>query len=330
MGPEALAQVLRPLSDAFPAADHPRLLVGLAVADDAAVYRLTDDLAVVQTVDFFAPVVDDPYTYGAVAAINAMSDVWAMGGEVALALNVAGFPDDTPAEVMTEVFRGGAAMVRAAGGVIAGGHTVYDREPKYGLAVTGVVHPDRICTKGGARPGDALYLTKPIGSGLIVTAAKRDLPGIEPALEAAIAVMLQPNRHPAHLAVAAGVRTMTDITGFGLLGHADEMARASGVRLRIEAARVPLLAGALDCVAEGVGTGGANRNAEYVGPRVDFDAAVSDALRAVLWDPQTAGGLLIAARPEVAADLEARYAGDGLPLWRIGTVAAGAGIEVAP
>ena len=218
MGPEALAQVLRPLSNAFPARDHPRLLVGLEGPDDAAVYKLDDETAVVQTVDFFAPIVDDPYVFGAVAAVNAMSDVWAMGGEVAFALNIAGFPEDTPASVITEVFRGGADKVREAGGVIAGGHTVYDVEPKYGLTVTGIVHPDRIATKGGARPGDVLYLTKPLGSGLIATAAKRDIPGAAGWLEGAIAVMLQLNRHPAHLAMAAGVRTMTDITGFGLLG----------------------------------------------------------------------------------------------------------------
>src|SRR5215212_9991564 len=202
MGPEALAQVLRPLSNAFPARDHPRLLVGLEGPDDAAVYRLDDETAIVQTVDFFAPVVDDPYTFGAVAAVNAMSDVWAMGGEVAFALNIAGFPEDTPASVITEVFRGGADKVREAGGVIAGEHTVYDIEPKYGLTVTGLLHPDRIATKGGARPGDLLYLTKSLGSGLITTAAKRGIPDADRWLAEAMRVMLRFNRHASHLAIA--------------------------------------------------------------------------------------------------------------------------------
>lgn len=328
MGPEALAQVLRPLSQQFTGTSFPRLLAGLDRADDAAVYKLNDEQAIVQTVDFFAPIVDDPYVFGAVAAVNAMSDVWAMGGEVVLALNIAGFPEDVPAAVIAEVFRGGAEKVAEAGGVIAGGHTVYDIEPKYGLCVTGLVHPDRIATKGGARPGDLLYLTKPLGSGLIVTAAKRDLPGVESWLAGAIEVMLQFNRHPAHLAIAAGVRTMTDITGFGLLGHADEMARASAARVRIDAARVPLMAGALECVAMDVGTGGAGRNEAYVSPRVTFAPDVPADLRAVLWDPQTAGGLLIAIRPTAAPALEAAFAADALPLWRIGDVGEGEGIDV--
>src|SRR5215204_1418299 len=198
MGPEDLEPVLRPLSDYFPAALHPRLLVGLEGPDDAAVYQLDDQQAIVQTVDFFAPVVDDPFTFGAVAAVNAMSDVWAMGGEVVLALNIAGFPEDVPSSVISEIFRGGAQMIGEAGGVIAGGHTVYDVEPKYGLCVTGLVHPERIARKGGATPGERLYLTKPLGSGLITTAAKRDIAGADAWLEGAIAVMLQFNRHASH------------------------------------------------------------------------------------------------------------------------------------
>jgi len=328
MGPEALAQVLRPLSSTFTASAFPRLLVGLEVADDAAVYRISDDLAMVQTVDFFAPVLDDPYTYGAVAAVNAMSDIWAMGGEVVLALNIAGFPEDVPAAMISEIFRGGAEQVRAAGGVIAGGHTVYDREPKYGLAVTGLVHPNRITTKGAARPGDTLYLTKPLGSGLIVTAAKNDLPGAAAWAEGAAAWMLRTNRHPSHLAVAAGVRCMTDVTGFGLLGHADEVARASGVRLRIQASALPVMDGARACIALGVGTGGAARNQAYAGPRVSLAPEIEPDLPGLLWDPQTAGGLLIAAPPQVAAALEAAFAAEQLPLWRFGAVEVGEGIRV--
>lgn len=328
MGPEALAQVLRPLSTTFPAAAHPRLLIGLEGPDDAAVYRLSDELAVVQTVDFFSPVVDDPYTFGAVAAVNAMSDVWAMGGEVALALNIAGFPEDMPAMVISEIFRGGAEAVRDAGGVIAGGHTIYDVEPKYGLCVTGTVHPGRIATKGGARPGDALYLTKPLGSGLITTAAKRELPGSDRWLAAAVEVMLQFNRHASHLAVAAGVRTMTDVTGFGLLGHADEIARASDVGLKLKAGHVPLIDGVLEAVRLDVGTGGAGRNEAFTGPRVRFESDVPDPVRAVLWDPQTAGGLLMAVRPEHTQSLEAAFAADALALHRIGEVLPGTGILV--
>lgn len=330
MGPEALAQVLRPLNTTFPAMAHPRLLIGLEGPDDAAVYKLNDEQAVVQTVDFFSPVVDDPYTFGAIAAVNAMSDVWAMGGEVLFALNIAGFPEDLPANVITEIFRGGAEQVREAGGVIAGGHTIYDVEPKYGLCVTGVVHPDRIAAKSGARPGDLIYLTKPLGSGLITTAAKREIRGSDAWLANAITVMLQFNRHPSHLAINAGVRTMTDVTGFGLLGHADEIARASGVRLFLHAGRIPVIDGTLEAVAADVGTGGADRNESYVGPRVSFDPAVLPALRAVLWDPQTAGGLLICVRPEYAAQLEAAFAGDGLLLRGIGEVVAGTGIDVQP
>lgn len=328
MGPETLAQVLRPLSQQFTHASTPALLAGLEAADDAAVYRLNDETAIVQTVDFFAPVVDDPYTYGAIAAVNAMSDIWAMGGEVLFALNIACFPEDVPTAVITEIFRGGAEKVAEAGGVIAGGHSVYDPEPKYGLAVTGLVHPDRLTRKGGARVGDLLYLTKPLGSGLIVTAAKRDIPGVAGWLENALSLMLQTNRHSSHLAVAAGVRAMTDITGFGLLGHADEMARGADLRFTVNAQAIPLLDGALACVAAGVGTGGAGRNQAYAGPRVTFDAAVPEPVRAVLWDPQTSGGLLLAASPATAAALEAAFAADSSPLWRIGFVSDGSGIAV--
>ena len=319
--------MLRPLSELFPAASHPRLLVGLELADDAAVYRLNDEQALVQTADFFAPVVDDPWTYGAIAAVNAMSDVWAMGGEVVLALNLAALPEDLPAEVVAAIFRGGAEKVAEAGGIIAGGHTVYDPEPKYGLAVTGLVHPDRVITKAGARPGDALFLTKPLGSGLIVTAAKNDK-AASGALEDAIDWMLRPNRHPSHIAAAVGVHAMTDITGFGLLGHADELARLSGVGLRLVGDRLPVLDGAREAIAAGVSTGGAARNRAYVEPRVRLGAGATDDLLELLLDPQTSGGLLIAVAPDGADDLAGRFAADGLDCWRIGEVVEGAGIDV--
>jgi selenide,water dikinase len=293
------------------------------------VYRLNDEQAVVQTVDFFAPIVDDPYTFGAVAAANAMSDVWAMGGEVVLALNIAALPDDMDPAVAAEIFRGGAEKVAEAGGVIAGGHTVYDAEPKYGLCVTGLVHPERVITKGGAHPGDRLYLTKPLGAGLIVTAARNDRAKQE-WLDTAIAWMLRLNRHPSHLAAATGVRAMTDVTGFGLLGHGDEMARLSGVRLRLFADAIPALPGAWECIRMGIGTGGAGRNRAYVEPRVRLAVGTTDEITELLYDPQTSGGLLIAVARDRAPDLESAFSTDGFDLWRIGEVVQGSGIEVVP
>ena len=240
-----LAQVLRPLTEAFRAADYPNLLLGMDGLDDAAVYRVSDELAVVLTVDFFAPVVDDPYTYGAVAAANAMSDVYAMGGEVLLALNVVGFPQDLPPTILAEILRGGAEKVAEGGGVIAGGHTIYDAEPKYGLCVMGTVHPDRMVTRVGARPGDALFLTKRLGTAIILTADEQDI--AEPAhVRAAVDSMLALNRRASRIAVESGVRVMADVTGFGLMGHGSEIARSSGVALKISAGRLPLLEGALD------------------------------------------------------------------------------------
>src|SRR5436853_5249707 len=212
------------------------LLVGLGAADDAAVYRLTDELALVDTVDFFPPVVDDPYTWGAVAAVNAMSDVYAMGGEVLFALAVAGFPRELPKAIISEVFRGGAEKVAEAGGVIAGGHTVVDAEPKYGLCVTGRVHPDRIFIKGGLRPGDRLFLSKPLGTGVIATAGK-DGASPEDVMAGAMQSMLRLNRVAAQVATEFGAKGATDITGFGLLGHAAEMVEASRTGIQIVASR---------------------------------------------------------------------------------------------
>src|SRR5262247_1352128 len=237
---EVLA-VLRP-SGTPPPAD---LLVGLGAADDAAVYRLSPELALVETVDFFPPVVDDPWTWGAVAAVNAMSDVYAMGGEVMFALAVAGFPREMAKDIIAEVFRGGRDMVAEAGGVIAGGHTVVDAEPKYGLCVTGRAHPDRILIKGGLRPGEKLFLSKPLGTGVVATSAKNSVASAE-VLDGAVQSMLRLNRAAAEVAVEAGARGATDVTGFALLGHAAEMAEASGAGLRIRAADLPLLPGALE------------------------------------------------------------------------------------
>jgi len=319
--------VLRPIQEAFRAADFPDLLIGIEGPDDAAVYRLSDELAIVQTVDFFPPVVDDPYLFGAVAAANAMSDVYAMGGEVLFALQVAGFPDDQPAELLAEIFRGGADKVAEAGGVIAGGHTLIDAEPKYGLCVTGVVHPQQVLRKAGAQPGDALVLTKPLGTGIILTAARED--AAEPEhLQAAVESMLRLNRHPAHLAREAGAHACTDVTGFGLLGHAEEMARAGGVRLVIESAQVPALPGALEYAPAGFVTGGADRNRTGLEGKVELPPSLSGDVEDLLFDPQTSGGLLLAVPHERAAALCETLSSDGFAAAVIGRVEEGAGVAV--
>lgn len=329
MGPEALAQVLRPLT----IQSHPDLVVGLQTSDDAAVFRLAPGLAVVQTVDFFTPIVDDPYTYGAIAAANSMSDVYAMGGDVLMALNVAGFPESLPAAIVTAIFAGAADKVAEAGAVIAGGHTVTDAEPKFGLSVTGRIDPDRVLTKAAARPGDVLVLTKPIGTGIVSTALKRDICAPEH-LEAAVASMSTLNRAAAEaLREVESVRACTDVTGFGLMGHAAEMAERSGVRFVVRASDVPLLPGALAYAQAGAIPGGLGRNRKYFQGHaggIAVDPAIDPALATLLFDPQTSGGLL-AAVP--AADLGAAqdaFARRGAPCWVIGEVTEGEGIAVVP
>jgi len=319
--------VLRPLTAAFAGVNAPDLLVGLQVADDAAVYRLNDAQAIVQTLDFFAPVLDDPYQFGAVAAANAMSDIYAMGGEVLFALNIAAFPETMPEEVVAEIFRGGAEKVREAGGVVAGGHSIYDPEPKYGLAVTGSVHPQRILTKGGARAGDRLYLTKALGTGVLCSSLK-DGKLAAADLDAAVASMLQLNRGASLAARAADATALTDVTGFGLLGHADEVACASGVRLRILAEAVPALPGALEAIRAGVRTGGSNRNEAYVAARVDLASDLPRELVELLYDPQTSGGLLATLPADRAGDFEAACREQGVRCWQIGEALSGAGLQV--
>lgn len=325
MGPAALAQVLRRLSIQA----SPDLLVGLGVPDDAAVLRIADGLALVQTVDFFPPIVDDPYTFGAIAAANALSDVYAMGGRPILALAIAAFPENLPPDVIAAILQGGADKVAEAGAVVAGGHTVVDSEPKYGLCVTGLVHPDRVTAKAGARPGDALLLTKPLGTGVITTAQKRGVVSAEE-LDAAVASMLRLNRRAAELAAEVGVHSATDITGFGLLGHAGELARNSGVGMLIGAGRVPLLPGALDHARAGVVPGGLGRNREFLlaDGFVRLEAGLDEALASLLFDPQTSGGLLLALPAEHAAELQARMAAAGETCWEIGQVVEGEGISV--
>ncbi len=295
--------------------------------DDAAVYQINDETAIVQTLDFFPPVVDDPWTFGAVAAANAMSDVYAMGGEVVLALNIAGFPEDLPPEIMTAVFQGGADKVAEAGGVIAGGHTVIDAEPKYGLSVTGIVHPKNVLFKSGARIGDRLVLTKALGTGLILTAAKRDVVAADD-LAAAVQSMLLLNRHASHLAREAGAHAVTDVTGFAIAGHALEIADASGVQAVVRYRDLPLLPGALAYAKAGIDFGGVNRNRSQLGPRCTLPAGLPDEIERLLFDPQTSGGLLMAVSVEVAGPLVSRLRRDGHDAAIIGEVRSGSGLVV--
>ncbi len=315
--------MLSPLTGLFNREAHPNLLVGLGVADDAAVYRIDDQTAVVATLDFFAPVVDDAYTYGAIAAANAMSDVYAMGGEVVLALNIAAFPESLPFETQTAILRGGAEKVAEAGGVIAGGHTVWDEEPKYGLSVLGLVHPDRIFSKAGLQPGDVIFLTKPLGTGTILSGAARGGEATAGWLESAIASMVRLNRHASHLAGRAGCLAATDVTGFGLLGHLWEMASKSAVVVAVDANAVPFLPGARESSAAGVHTGGEGRNRDWVGANATFAPGVDPDVAALLFDPQTSGGLLLAVPKARANELEQLFAADSEPLWRIATVGPG-------
>jgi len=284
--------------------------------------------ALVVTTDFFTPVVDEPYDFGAIAAANALSDVWAMGAEPALALNLVAFPPQLSAATLAEVLRGGAEVVRSAGAVIAGGHSIQDKEPKYGLCVVGFGETGRLLTKRGARPGDRLWLTKPLGTGTITTALKRGIATDEEAA-AAVASMKRLNRGAARAARAAGARSATDVTGFGLAGHALEMAEASGVRFRFEWSALPFLPGAARLAADMVFPGGAFNNLEHFGGRVVRSRALSDGEAMLLCDPQTSGGLLVAVPAEGEPDLEKVLAAEGTPAWRVGEVAAGHGLEVS-
>ena len=288
MGPGDLTRALNGL----PLKSDPRLIVGRETFDDAGVFVLSDDLALVQTVDFFAPIVDDPYLFGQIAAANALSDVYAMGGTPLTALTIVGFPSGKlPIDVLTEILRGGQDKVHEAGAFVVGGHTIIDEELKYGLAVTGRVHPQRILSNANARSGDRLVLTKPLGTGILATAAKQNEIGTADAA-ALYASMCTLNAKASQAALTVGARAATDVTGFGLLGHALHIATASDVTLVIDAERVPALGGAREAWARGVRTGGAERNAAYLEPLVAWGATIA-ATRALLIDPQTSGGLLV-------------------------------------
>jgi selenide,water dikinase len=329
MGPGELHDVLTDLRRN----GHPDLLVGLARRDDAAVYRISDEVAIVETVDFFPPVVDDPYTYGAIAAANAMSDVYAMGGQVLFALNVAGFPRDFPREVISQIFSGGADKVAEGGGVVAGGHTVVDAEPKYGLCVTGRVHPARIFIKGGLGAGHRLFLSKPLGTGVITTAAKEDACGPD-VLAGAVKSMLRLNRVAAEVLQDLDVRGATDITGFGLLGHGAEMVEASGVGLLIDISRLPILEGALALAEKGHLSGGMKRNRRYLESTLGakgqlvIDTAISAGLTSLLFEAETSGGLLFSVASERADRVIAGFERRGELCWEIGEVISEPAIRV--
>ena len=282
--------------------------MGRETFDDAGVFLLSDELALVQTVDFFAPIVDDPYTFGQIAAANALSDVYAMGGQPLTALNIVAFPNDKlPLAVLTDILRGGLDKVHEAGAHIIGGHTILDDEVKYGLAVTGRAHPKFLLTNSGARPGDKLILTKPLGTGILATAIKRG--ELTPSAQSEVlASMTRLNGGASRAALAVGSRCATDVTGFGLLGHTSHVARASGVTLRFAVGSIPVFAGATEAWARGIRTGGAERNLEYVQPLVDWGTS-TDAQRALLVDPQTSGGLLVAVGPDRAAAYLSKVAG---------------------
>jgi selenide,water dikinase len=291
------AAELHSLLAGLPRSDDPNLLVGMDTADDAAVYRLADDLALVSTADFFTPIVDDPYDFGRIAATNALSDVYAMGGTPLTALNLVAYPlESLGGEVLREILRGGQDAAAAAGVAVVGGHSIDDPEPKYGMAVTGTVHPERVVRNSTARAGDSLWLTKPVGGGAATTAIKRGL-APESLIRLTVDVMTTLNRDAAAEALAAGASAMTDVTGFGLLGHLHELSLASGVAAEVEAAAVPAIDGVLDLLRSGEPpiAGGTRRNREWVEPHVAWDDSVPDELRWLLCDAMTSGGLLVAA-----------------------------------
>jgi selenide,water dikinase len=305
--------------------DAADLLVGLDPADDAAVYRLDEHTALVFTVDFFPPVVDDPRSYGRIAATNALNDVFAMGGRPLLALSVTAFPEELPTSVLGEVLAGAAEAVHEAGAILAGGHTIRDAEPKYGLAVVGTVHPDGVWRKSGAQAGDAVVLTKPLGTGLVLQAV-RDGVAPDGALEAAVAAMTELNRDAADALRSFSPNAVTDVTGFGLLGHAYETAQRSGVRITLDAASLPALPGAVELAAAGVRTGGDRRNREFAGPHVTSTAMPE--LEALAYDPQTSGGLLITLPADKRVVLEATFAAAGVDVFTVGRVERGSGVSL--
>ena len=310
----------------FPQADFPDVLRGLSAPDDAAVLKLNDKEALVLTADFFAPIVDDPFEFGAIAAANALSDVYAMGARPILAINLAAFPKDMDLGILSDILRGGAEKVLEAGAVVAGGHTTTDDEPKYGLAVVGLVDIDKIYRNEGARAGDQLLLTKPLGTGVIATALKRGQ-ATEPSMRAAIESMSRLSAGSANVLKASGgedVHAVTDVTGFSLAGHGHEMADLSGVALNIRLANLPVLIGTEELLGQGVRSGGMDRNRDYYSQWVRHTANEQTARHGLIYDPQTSGGLLIAVAPEALHRILAAFEEAGEPVWHIGEVTEGA------
>jgi selenide,water dikinase len=320
-GADVLAQALAGIATHDGSED---LLVGLAPADDAAAFRVSPELAVLGTVDFFPPVVDDPFVYGSIAAANAVSDIFAMGGRVAFGMAIAALPEDLPLEETREIFRGAAETLRDAGGVLAGGHTIRDPEPKYGVAVVGFADPERLLRKGGAVPGDQLVLTKRLGTGLLISGRRAGVTRDDWFAEA-VASMRRLNRRTAELLVAHELRAATDVTGFGLIGHALEMAAAAGVAFHVRASRLPLLPGAVDLAERGIETGGAAYNRRFAAGRVRIDD-VAAALVALAFDPQTSGGMLAAIPERRFRSVTTAFDDAGIEWAHIGAVERGEGI----
>jgi selenide,water dikinase len=327
LGADLLADALSGLGAGASDSSDPALIAGLDPPDDGAVYRVSDDLAIIGTLDFFPPLVDDPRTFGEIAAANAVSDVFAMGGRVLFALSIAAFPEELPRDVLAAIFEGASSKVREAGGTLAGGHTIRDPEPKYGLAVIGAAHPDRLLRKGGARPGDTLVLTKRLGTGILVSGSRQGRTS-DADLAVAIEHMRTLNRAASEVLVANGIRSATDITGFGLLGHGFEMARASGARFVFDAAALPTLPGALALAADGVETGGAAHNRRFVAPVLEVADGVDPTLVTLAHDPQTSGGLLAAVPSEVVEPVVNALEEAGVQAWRVGHVTDGSGLRL--
>lgn len=318
---------MRPVQDVFDAADYPNLLVGLDGPDDAAVWQLDDKRVLVATTDFFTPVVDDGYDYGSIAAANSLSDIYAMGGTPFLALNIAALPPDLPNEISSSILRGGAEKTKEAGVVIAGGHTIQDKEPKYGLVVLGFADKDKMLTKAGLHPGDALVLTKPLGFGCTTTALKQDKADETDVLEV-VNWMKRLNRTASLLAVEFGLSAATDVTGFSLLGHAFEMADSSGVAIRFDYAQIPFVSGARKYAEMFAFPGGASDNRLYFSPHVEFEKSIDEAAQMLLFDPQTSGGLLLGVPQEKLESFQVRAKEFEQPVWVIGEVYAGSSIYV--
>lgn len=305
----------------LPQVDDPRVIVGTNTADDAAVYQLDNNTAIVQTVDFFTPVVDDPYTFGAVAAANSLSDIYAMGATPLFALNIIGFPvNDLPLEIMSEILKGGSDKAREAGINIVGGHSIEDKEPKYGLVVTGLVSPDKVVSNAGAQPGDTLILTKPIGSGIISTALKGGKAS-EASASKAVEVMTTLNRAASEAMLECNPNACTDVTGFGLLGHLLEMARAGGVTAEVRLGDVPLIEGARELAEQGIIPGGTRRNLDYLDELTAWSGGITEVDKFILCDAQTSGGLLVSLTPENAQKLLSMINGqNGLQAAAIGKI----------